>query len=97
MIYFKNQKGSPLLSAFAGTAKALIKKYLNKVNKGKNISDCLPLASIKVVSIPSEQKLSETLRYVEKIKKVKIRLFPTNGDIGISSALDSLKAEIIFN
>lgn len=92
MVYYKNQKGSPMLSAFAGTAKYILQQYI--VSENKKSEDKLPFPSLKVIPVPEELAILDQLRRFEKIKYVDLSLFPVNGDAGISDAFDILRSEI---
>lgn len=94
MAFYRNQKGSPLMSAFKGTAQLLIKKYLNKINKGKPIDEILPAAYLKILPIPSLESILSQLKTVDKINSLTLNLFPLNGDIGISETFDNLRSEL---
>ena len=94
MVFYRNQSGSPILSAFKGTADFLIKKYLLSVNKNKTYEDALPFANIKIVPIPSKVTITDRMHNLATIKSIKFNIFPLNNDIGISAAFDSLRDNV---
>ncbi|MCT4583991.1 MAG: hypothetical protein N4A54_03615 [Peptostreptococcaceae bacterium] len=106
MLLFKNQKGSPNLSNFSSTFKKTIKNYTTIKNNilkqtGKKP---FPNAIINILGVPILESISNALKQVRKIKKLKLRFHPLNGDLNfngltneIRKTVDSKTGSIIFN
>lgn len=94
MVLVKNQKGSPDIRSFSATASYVLRNYIHKKNIEKYKLRSLPFARLNVVSIPSKKGIIEKLQDVSKIKKVIFKIYPTNGDIPISGAYDSLIGQL---
>ncbi|WP_342495648.1 hypothetical protein MHB69_12895 [Bacillus sp. FSL K6-0994] len=88
MVLVKNQKGSPTLKNFSVTARDKIKKYIR--NKNESRKELLPDVQLNVVAIPFTGAIEEQLKKVKKVKNVKLRFYPLNGDIIDNETVDHL-------
>lgn len=94
MVFYRNQKGSPLLAAFKNTAIFMIRQYLGIINKDRTISEKYPGANINVVSIPSKESLLEKMKELTSIQFLEFQLFPLNGDVDILDAFSGLRKQL---
>lgn len=93
MLLIKNQKGSPSIKTFGTTAKYVLNKYIRRLNddirnknnlcNGGNKQKFFPYSRVEVVGLPLEETLRESLKKVKKIRYLKLRFYPLNGDIDI--------------
>lgn len=92
MIYTTNQKGSPNIRAFGATVKSVIRQFFKNANLERE--EKIPYPNIDVVSIPSVKNIKAQLEEVEKIKKLRIKLFAPNGDIDMSNIFRDLTNQL---
>lgn len=92
MIYAENQKGSPDLRSFRATIYYLLNQYIR--NLKIDTEEEFPIPIINVVGIPTRQRLSETLKEVEKINKLVLRFYPLNGDLDFDGLLDGIATDL---
>ncbi|MFB5673569.1 hypothetical protein ACE3NQ_13485 [Paenibacillus terreus] len=96
MILIKNQKGSPDIRSFNTTAKIIIGQYVKNMNKEITIhKDKLPKPNLNVVAIPFSETIQQELRKVKKVKYIKLKFYPLNGDIPVNSIFNALREEMI--
>lgn len=91
MIYAENQKGSPDLRSFRATVQYILNEYIR--DKHEEVKE-LPIPIIHVTGIPSRQKLRETLKEAEKVKKLTLRFYPLNGDLEFPDVLDGIVTDL---
>lgn len=104
MLLIKNQKGSPDIRTFGVTSRYVIQRYIKlkneyikELNKNKpedEVIPMLPYARVEVVGIPMEKDLKDALIPVVKMKKLRLRMYPLNGDLNINSMVESLSSEL---
>lgn len=92
MIYAENQKGSPDLRSFRATICYFMNRYVS--NLQKETEEELPIPIINVVGIPTRQKLSDTLKEVEKVNELILRFYPLNGDLDFSGLFNGLSTDL---
>lgn len=90
MVLVKNQKGSPTLATFRGTAKKIILAYYKALNEEIDEKNKLPEPEIKIVGIPSVRSVEAALQNanVSRVNKLTLRFYPLNGDLLYNEAFD---------
>lgn len=101
MILIRNQKGSPNIKSFGATASVIMKEFVKERNneiKEKRLDEekieLLPYARVKVVGIPMKSDLKEALKGVSKMKKLKLKMYPLNGDLDLNEMVQSLSLDL---
>lgn len=98
MILVENQKGSPSIDSFRSTVKYILDIYVARSNISLKESGekLLPIPLVNVVGIPPRGGIANTLKHVEKIKKLTLRFYPLNGDgeINLSGVLGGISKEL---
>lgn len=99
MVLIKNQKGSPDIKNFGVTARFILKNFIKKYNDNIKESneekmDFMPFARVEVIGIPMKKDLKDALEKVTKIKKLKLRMYPLNGDLDLNPIVDSLSNDL---
>lgn len=94
MLYVENQKGSPNLKSFRATIQYIFNKYTRDLIKVAENEDNIPIPIINVVGIPTQEKLKDTLKKVEKIEKMTLRLYPLNGDLDITGIFEGFSSDL---
>lgn len=90
---YQNERLSPDLRSFNATIKYIIDEYIKKINKKiENIDDRLPNAKINIIGLPmTETMIEEKISSVKKIKEMKVKLFPLNGDCDFTEAFACMR------
>lgn len=96
MIFVENQKGSPNIRNFKATIKYIINTYVKRENiklkeKGK---DELPIPILNVTGIPMRRKIDDALKDVLKIRELKLRFYPLNGDIDYTGLIEGVATDL---
>lgn len=96
MLFVENQKGSPDIRNFKATLKFIINTYVNRKNieLEKNGEEELPIPILNVTGIPMRRKIDEALKDVVKIRELKLRFYPLNGDIDYSGLLGGIATDL---
>lgn len=97
MILIKNQKESPDIKSFKVTVREILSKYVKGKNqeiKNKGEGSFLPYARVEVVGIPMRKDIEVILRDVKKIRKLKMRMFPLNGDLKLNGIVQGLSNDM---
>lgn len=101
MILIRNQKGSPNIKSFGATASVIMKEFVKERNneiKEKRLDEekieLLPYARVKVVGIPMKSDLKEALKGVSKMKKLKLKMYPLNGDLDLNEMVQALSLDL---
>jgi hypothetical protein len=107
LLFTPNQKGSPNILSFGATIKYFIKEVVMEYNKDKEKENKIPFPQIDVVDVPSKKTIKEKLRTVEKVRKLRFKVFNPNGDFVTKNSYDwmfeeleeygSKRGEIIIN
>ena len=94
MVLVKNQKGSPTLATFRGTANRVIRAYHRELNKKRDEKNKLPEPEIRIIGIPSVRSIEEALQNVERVNKLTLNFYPLNGDLSFSEAFGVLTKDV---
>lgn len=94
MLYTPNQKGSPNIRSFAATIKYMVRVRIREFNKNLKNEERIPVPVIEVVDIPSEKTISEKLKNVKHISKLKFKFFNKNGDINTEDAFEWMEDDL---
>lgn len=99
MVLIRNQKGSPNIKSFGLTARNILDKFVrekNKTNKENNNPERLPYPILNVVGIPMREDLDKALLNVIKMKKLRLRFYPLNGDLDtkLTGLIDGLAFDL---
>lgn len=104
MILIRNQKGSPNIKSFGATASFIMKEFIKEtnerikeLNKDKSDEDkieLLPYARVKVVGIPMKSDLKEALKGVSKMRKLKLKMYPLNGDLDLNEMVQAISSDL---
>lgn len=82
MVLVKNEPNSPDVKSFQATVRTMIKDFTLKENrKIKDKNKKLPSALVNIIDIPLPNDIKTTLKEIKRIKSLKLRFFPLNGDI----------------
>ena len=79
MVFIKNQKGSPDLKSLGVTVRSFLSEYKKQENKRRK-DNKLPSFNLNVIGIPTKKNVEEYLKTVNKIKKMRMRFYPLNGE-----------------
>ncbi len=93
MVLIKNQKGSPDIKSFGVTARYILNQYIRETNKQikeskKEDVKLLPFCQVNVIGIPMREDLEEALKKVHKMTKLRLRMYPLNGDLDLNEVVD---------
>ncbi len=91
MAFYRNQPGSPYIRSMKTIVSDCVKRYLRKINKGRNYADKLPAANINITPIPSAATVEEKFGAIKKINHLSFKVYPLNGDPDISEAFSILR------
>lgn len=94
MVYVENQKGSPNLASFRATVRYIIEEYMRRLGRESDEELKLPIPILNVVGIPMREKMEEALKNVDKIKLLRLRFFPLNGDIDYSEIFGGISNDV---
>lgn len=99
MVLIKNQKGSPDIKSFGVTARYILNQYIREKNKQLKESEddnvqLLPFCHVNVVGIPMREDLEEALKKVHKMTKLKLRMYPLNGDLDLNKVVDWISNDL---
>lgn len=99
MILIKNQKGSPDIKSFGVTARYILDQYVKAENKKRKELEgskavLLPFAHVNVVGIPMREDLESALKKVHKMKRLKLRMYPLNGDNDLNEVVELISTEL---
>lgn len=99
MVLIKNQKGSPDIKSFGVTARYILDRYIRETNKQLKKSEAenvelLPFCRVNVVGIPMREDLEDALKKVRKMAKLKLRMYPLNGDIDLNGVIDWISNDL---
>ncbi|MEG0773898.1 hypothetical protein [Clostridium sp.] len=94
MVLVKNQKGSPDLRSFSATVKYIMRKYQVTENGQREKENKLPFARLNVVDLPSLDSIAKKLEDVKKIKRLIMKIYPTNGDFDFNDTIDGLLEQL---
>lgn len=104
MVLIKNQKGSPDIKTFGVTSRTIMQNYIKKYNKkieeinlkkaDEEKIEMLPYARVEVVGIPMKKDLREALSGVSKIRRLKLRMYPLNGDLKLNALVEDISSEL---
>jgi hypothetical protein len=81
MLLVRNEADSPDIRSFQATVREILAQYTKTQNKVKKDDELLPYAVVNIVDIPLSSDIDSILQNVVKIKNVRWRFFPLNGDI----------------
>lgn len=90
---YQNERLSPDIRSLNATVREIIPEYIKKANKTiENECKKLPNAKINIIGLPmSAMTIEEKILSVKKIKEMKVKLFPLNGDCDFSEAIASMR------
>ena len=93
MVLIKNQKGSPDIKSFGVTARYILSQYIRETNKQikeskKEDVKLLPFCQVNVIGIPMREDLEEALKKVHKMTKLRLRMYPLNGDLDLNEVVE---------
>lgn len=99
MILIKNQKESPDIKSFGVTARYILDQYVKTENKKRKELEgskvvLLPFAHVNVVGIPMREDLESALKKVHKMKRLKLRMYPLNGDNDLNEVVELISTEL---
>lgn len=95
MVIVKNERNSPDIRSFQTTVRIMLQNFIVKANKKiKNKNDKLPKALVNIVDIPLPSDIKSALKDIKRIKSLKLRFFPLNGDINFSPFANDIDSSI---
>jgi hypothetical protein len=96
MIHIKNQKGSPTIIQFGATFRHIINESVRDYNDIQRKADkkYWPYADINITKIPNQLSLSNLFNQIEKIDRLKLSLFPLNGDLDNSAMVEAIRSRM---
>ena len=99
MVLIKNQKGIPDIKSFGVTARYILNQYIRETNKQLKESTeedvkLLPFCHVNVIGIPMREDLEKALKKVHKMTKLKLRMYPLNGDLDLNEVVDWIASDL---